>query len=47
MPVVWTKPWGEGHVFYLALGHDAAACEHDMFKTLLVRGARWAASGGD
>ena len=43
MPVVWTKPWGRGRVFYLALGHDAPACQHEMFQTLLVRGARWAA----
>jgi type 1 glutamine amidotransferase len=43
MPVAWTKPWGHGRVFYLALGHDAAACEHEMFKTLLVRGSRWVA----
>jgi type 1 glutamine amidotransferase len=45
MPVAWTKPWGDGRVFYLALGHDAAACEHEMFKTLLTRGAHWAAMG--
>jgi type 1 glutamine amidotransferase len=44
VPVAWTKPWGAGQVFYLALGHDAAACEHELFKTLLVRGARWAAT---
>lgn len=43
MPVAWTRQWGSGRVFYLALGHDRAACEHDMFKTLLVRGAHWAA----
>lgn len=42
MPVAWTKLWGEGRVYYLALGHDAAACEHETFKTLLVRGAKWA-----
>lgn len=42
MPVVWTKTWGEGRVFYLALGHDGPACEHPMFKTLLTRGALWA-----
>lgn len=41
MPVAWTKPWGIGRVFYLALGHDAASCKHEMFKELLVRGARW------
>jgi type 1 glutamine amidotransferase len=43
MPVMWTKPWGKGRVFYLALGHDPKACEQDMFKKLLIRGAQWAA----
>ena len=42
MPVVWTKDWGEGRVFYLALGHDAVACQHEMFGTLLQRGSLWA-----
>jgi type 1 glutamine amidotransferase len=42
LPVVWTKSWGEGRVFYLALGHDAKACRHEMFRTLLQRGALWA-----
>jgi hypothetical protein len=43
MPVAWTKPWGSGRVFYLALGHDGPACAHPMFELLLARGARWAA----
>lgn len=42
MPVAWTKPWGRGRVFYLALGHDPAACRQEMFRTLLQRGAAWA-----
>lgn len=45
MPVAWTKSWGEGRVFYLALGHDPAACGHEMFRLLLQRGALWAAQG--
>jgi len=45
MPVAWTKSWGKGRVFYLALGHDAAACEHEMFRLLLQRGALWAGKG--
>lgn len=45
MPVAWTRPWGRGRVFYLALGHDAAACQHETFRLLLQRGARWAGSG--
>ncbi|MDP6117193.1 MAG: ThuA domain-containing protein [Planctomycetota bacterium] len=42
MPVVWTKPWGEGRVFYLALGHDGPSCENEQFNRLLVQGSRWA-----
>jgi len=43
VPVAWTKPWGKGRIFYLALGHDAAACRNESFKTLLLRGSKWAA----
>ncbi|MCD6231093.1 ThuA domain-containing protein [Candidatus Aerophobetes bacterium] len=43
MPVAWTKNWGKGRVFYLALGHDKKACQHEIFCLLLVRGALWAA----
>jgi len=43
MPVVWTKDWGQGRVCYLALGHDANACRHEMFRVLLTRGGVWAA----
>ena len=38
VPVVWTKDWGKGRVFYNALGHDPKACEQEMFQTLFVRG---------
>jgi len=41
-PVAWTKPWGKGRVFYLALGHDGKACKHEMFRLLLERGCLWA-----
>jgi type 1 glutamine amidotransferase len=47
MPVAWTKSWGNGRVFYLALGHDANACQHEMFGTLLQRGALWAGTPGE
>lgn len=42
-PVMWTKGWGKGRVFYLALGHDVKAVQQDMFTKLLLRGALWAA----
>ena len=47
VPVVWTKSWGDGRVFYLALGHDASACQHEIFGTLLQRGALWAGTPGE
>jgi len=43
VPAVWTKSWGSGRVYYLALGHDPQACRDENFKALLVRGAVWAA----
>ena len=46
MPVAWTKSWGQGRLFYLALGHNADACRHEMFKLLLQRGAQWAGRKG-
>ncbi|MBI4551325.1 MAG: ThuA domain-containing protein [Candidatus Latescibacteria bacterium] len=42
VPVAWTKGWGKGRVFYLALGHDQAACRQEMFRVLLQSGALWA-----
>ena len=40
-PVAWSKPWGNGKVFYLALGHDVAACSTEFFKQMLFAGIRW------
>lgn len=43
-PVAWTKPWGNGKVFYLALGHNPEACLHETFQLMLTRGCLWAAA---
>ncbi len=43
VPVAWTKNWGDGRVYWLALGHDGPSCENPMFKKLLVNGTEWAA----
>ena len=42
-PVAWTKSWGAGRVFYLALGHDPLACRNENFNRLLIDGSSWAA----
>ena len=46
MPVVWTKMWGKGRVFYSALGHrfeEFQQYPHVLDMTL--RGLIWAAKG--
>jgi hypothetical protein len=44
VPVAWVKDWGQGRVFWLALGHDGPACQQEIVKKLLVRGVVWAAT---
>jgi len=40
-PVAWTRTWGKGRVFYLALGHDVEACRNPFFKNILTGGLKW------
>jgi uncharacterized protein len=43
MPVVWTRRYGLGRVFYSALGHTAAEFAVQEMATIFSRGAQWAA----
>jgi type 1 glutamine amidotransferase len=43
MPVVWTKYYGQGRVFYNSLGHSAAIVAGEPNLTIMRRGFRWAA----
>lgn len=43
MPVVFTKLWGEGRVYYNALGHQADVINHGPARELIRRGLLWAA----
>ena len=45
MPVVWTKRWGVGRVFYCSLGHQANIVEMHPVKLIMRRGFLWAAGG--
>ncbi len=46
MPVVWTKFWGNGRVFYNALGHhDDVFDKSPTAAVLMERGMLWAAGG--
>ncbi|HIJ72745.1 MAG TPA: Gfo/Idh/MocA family oxidoreductase [Candidatus Hydrogenedentes bacterium] len=41
-PIAYTKDYGKGKVFYLALGHDERAFSHPEFQKMVVRGLDWA-----
>ncbi|OOM78769.1 trehalose utilization [Clostridium puniceum] len=43
IPVVYTKSWGKGKVFYNSLGHNAAIFNIKEAKELMRRGFLWAA----
>ena len=45
MPVVWTKRWGAGRVFYNSLGHKADIIAQPAPLELMRRGFLWAAAG--
>ena len=46
MPVVWTKYWGNGRVFYNSLGHhDDVFDKSPSAGVLMERGLVWAAEG--
>jgi uncharacterized protein len=47
MPTIWTKYWGEGRVYYNALGHHADIVAQPEVLTLITRGMLWAARAED
>jgi type 1 glutamine amidotransferase len=44
-PQVWTQDYGQGRVFSITFGHDEVPLQFAGFKTLMLRGTEWAASG--
>ncbi|MBC7782359.1 MAG: ThuA domain-containing protein, partial [Burkholderiales bacterium] len=43
MPVLWTRYYGRGRVFYNSLGHQTNIMESEPCLTLMRRGLLWAA----
>jgi type 1 glutamine amidotransferase len=43
MPVVFSKMWGKGRVYYNALGHQVNVIDHGAPREMLRRGMAWAA----
>jgi type 1 glutamine amidotransferase len=44
-PMVWVAEYGKGRVYHNVLGHDVEAMQSAGFKTLMLRGVEWAATG--
>ncbi|WP_168121108.1 ThuA domain-containing protein [Paenibacillus sp. HB172176] len=45
MPVIWTKRWGLGRVYYNSLGHHADIMAIPVVKELMRRAFLWCADG--
>lgn len=45
VPVIWTKRWGKGRVFYSSLGHHADIFDIKPALETMRRGFLWAAEG--
>ena len=45
MPVIWTKRYGQGRVFYNSLGHQADIVAMPETRELMRRGMLWASDG--
>ncbi|WP_085523008.1 ThuA domain-containing protein [Tuberibacillus sp. Marseille-P3662] len=43
IPVVWSKYWGKGKVYYCSLGHVADVVKKPEVMTLMRKGMTWAA----
>ena len=44
-PVIHWSQWGKGRVFHNVLGHNERAMKNTGWKTLMMRGTEWAATG--
>jgi hypothetical protein len=42
-PWTWTKPYGQGRVYYTAWGHDRRTWGQEGFQAQLIQATRWAA----
>jgi len=41
-PIIWAKSYGDGRIFYCALGHRNASLKDEIFKTIIKRAVNWA-----
>lgn len=46
IPVVWTRRWDQGRIFYSSIGHTVDDLRVPQVTEIMRRGMRWAARGG-
>ncbi|MBN2441286.1 MAG: ThuA domain-containing protein [Spirochaetales bacterium] len=46
-PVVWCKPYGQGRVFYCALGHTVDDLENEQVQKIIINAVKWSVYKGD
>jgi type 1 glutamine amidotransferase len=44
-PIMWTRSYGQGRVFFTSLGHDVGAEQEAGFIVSFLRGSEWAGTG--
>jgi uncharacterized protein len=45
-PLAWTRPFGQGRVFYTALGHEEAVWRDPRYQQILANAIGWVMGGG-
>ena len=43
-PIMWVTSYGDGRIFYCALGHRNASLKDEIFKTIIKRAVKWVLS---
>ncbi len=46
-PIAWAKPYGQGRVWFNAMGHREDVWDADFFKAMVTGGVRWSAGRVD
>jgi len=40
-PIMWVKTYGEGRVFYCALGHRNVSLKDEIFQSIMIKSVKW------
>ena len=43
-PVAWLKPYGQGRIFYISLGHSIEQLKNETLQNIIINGVMWTTS---